>query len=383
MERNPSRERVDVVVVGGGQAGLATSHHLGRHGIAHVVLDAGDRAGATWRARWDSLRLFTPARYSGLPGLRFPAPPGSYPTKDEMADYLESYAERFRLPVRHGVRVDRLTRHGDSYLVRAGGSTVEAAHVIVAAGPLQTRAVPAFADDLDPAIRQVHAGDYRNPGQRRPGSTLVVGAGNSGVELAVEAAAAGHRTYLAGRDTGRIPPAAYAFGGRLFWFLATQVLSVRTPAGRRARPRILSGGGPLIRHSMRDVAAAGVERTPRVTAVSGGLPVVGDGRALEVANVLWCTGFGRDYGWIEVPGLVIEPGGMPRHDRGIVRGEPGLSFVGLPFQTKLASAFIGGVGGDAAYVVGHVASSLVSRPAGSPRPGAAGRDTWSAARARR
>jgi putative flavoprotein involved in K+ transport len=349
-------ERLDVVVVGGGQAGLATGHHLGRLGIPHVILDADARGGDSWRRRWDSLRLFTPARYDGLPGLPFPARPGSYPTKDEMADYLESYAERFRLPVRRGVRVDRVSRPGDTYLVRAGDRTLEAAHVIVATGAHQTRLIPPLAGDLDPEIVQLHAGDYRNPGQLRSGATLVVGAGNSGAEIAMEAAAAGHRSYLAGRGTGRIPPVAYALGARPFWFLANRVLSVATPVGRRARRRILGGGGPLIRLDMRQVLDAGVVRMPRVTAARDGLPVFEDGRTAEVANVVWCTGFGLDFSWIDLP--VVRADGMPEHDRGIVRSQPGLSFVGLPFQSKLASAFIGGVGGDAAYVVRQVAADL-------------------------
>jgi putative flavoprotein involved in K+ transport len=361
MDGSERREQVDVVVVGGGQAGLATSYHLTRRGIPHLVLDAGARSGDGWRRRWDSLRLFTPARYDGLPGLRFPGRPASFPSKDEMADYLESYVERFRLPVRHGVRADRLIRQGDAYQVRAGDLTVEAAQVIVAAGAFQTHRVPAFAGDLDPALRQLHAGEYRNPDQLHRGPTVVVGAGNSGVEIAVEVARAGHRTWLAGRDTGRIPPAAYALGGRPFWFVANRVLTVRTPAGRRARPRMLSGGGPLIRHSMREVHEAGVERVPRVTGARDGLPVLEDGTTVEAANVVWCTGFGQDFGWIDVPAIGRE--GMPQHERGIVGSEPGLSFVGLPFQSKLASAFIGGVGGDAAWVVDHVAASLRSKAA--------------------
>jgi putative flavoprotein involved in K+ transport len=361
-------EQVDVVVVGGGQAGLATGHHLGRLGISHVILDANARGGDSWRQRWDSLRLFTPARYDGLPGLPFPARPGSYPTKDEMADYLESYAERFRLPVRAGVHVDRVTRRGDTYHVRAGGRSLEAAHVIVATGAHQTRLMPPLARDLDPEIVQLHAGDYRNPGQLRRGATLVVGAGNSGTEIATEAAAAGHRTSLAGRGTGRIPPIAYALGGRPFWFFANRVVSVATPVGRRARPRILGSGGPLIRLGMRQVLDAGVVRVPRVTAARDGLPVLEDGRTAEVANVVWCTGFGRDFTWIDLP--IVGADGMPEHDRGIVRSQPGLSFVGLPFQSKLASAFIGGVGGDAAHVVRQVASSLRAR-SGGVRAGAA------------
>jgi putative flavoprotein involved in K+ transport len=355
-------ERLDVVVVGGGQAGLAAGQHLGRLGISHVILDANARGGDSWRRRWDSLRLFTPARYDGLPGLPFPALPATYPTKDEMAEYLESYAERFRLPVRRGVRVDRVTRRGDTYLVRAGDRTLEAAHVIVATGAQQTSLIPPLAADLNPEIVQLHAGDYRNPGQLRSGATLVVGAGNSGAEIAMEAAAAGHRTSLAGRGTGRIPPVAYALGARPFWFFANKVVSVATPVGRRARSRILGSGGPLIRLSMRQVLEAGVARVPRVPAVRDGLPVLEDGRTAEVANVIWCTGFGRDFGWIDLP--VFGGDGMPEHDRGIVRSQPGLSFVGLPFQSKLASAFIGGVGGDAAYVVRHVAAHLHARSRG-------------------
>jgi putative flavoprotein involved in K+ transport len=359
MDRTERSEQVDVVVVGGGQAGLATGHHLQRRGIPHVILDAGSRLGDSWRARWDSLRLFTPARYDGLPGLRFPASAGAFPSRDQMADYLESYAERFRLPVRLATRVDGLTRRGDTYQLRAGGRTLEAAHVVVATGAFQTRRVPAFADELDPGILQLHAGEYRNPAQLRPGPTLVVGAGNSGAEIAIEAARAGHPTRLAGPSTGRIPAAAYAFGGRPWWFLANRVLSVRTPIGRRAAPKFLAHGGPLIRLSVRDVLEAGVRRTPRVTGAGDGLPVFEDGRPAEVANVIWCTGFGADFGWIDLP--VTGPDGRPQHDRGIVRSEPGLSFIGLPFLSKLASAFIGGVGDDAEHVVGHVAAGLAAR----------------------
>jgi putative flavoprotein involved in K+ transport len=356
-------EEVDVVVVGAGQAGLATGHHLQMRGIPHVILDAGSRIGESWRARWDSLRLFTPARYDGLPGLRFPAPGGAFPSKDEMADYLESYAERFRLPVRLATRVDGLAKRQDTYVLRTGGRTLEAAHVVVATGAFQTRRVPRFARDLDPGILQLHVGEYRNPTQLRPGPTLVVGAGNSGAEIAIEAARAGHPTWLAGRSTGRIPAAAYAFGGRPWWFLANRVLSVQTPIGRRAAPKVLAHGGPLIRLSLGDVVEAGVRRAPRVTGAGGGLPVFEDGRPAEVANVVWCAGFGTDFGWIDLP--VVGPDGRPEHDRGVVRSEPGLSFVGLPFQSKLASAFVGGVGDDAEHVVRYVAASLEARSRGT------------------
>src|SRR5512143_999738 len=161
--------RVNTVVIGGGQAGLSVGHHLARHGVDFVILDASARVGDTWRRRWDSLRLFTPARHAGLDGTPFPAPPFSFPTKDEMADYLEAYARRFSLPVRHGVRVDRLTREGETYVVRAGDQVFLAPHVVVAMSNYQSPRVPGFASELDPAIVQLHSRDYRNPGQLRDG----------------------------------------------------------------------------------------------------------------------------------------------------------------------------------------------------------------------
>jgi putative flavoprotein involved in K+ transport len=352
-------EHVDVVVVGGGQAGLAAGHHLQRLGIGHVILDAGSRTGESWRSRWDSLRLFTPARYDGLPGMPFPAAAGSFPAKDDMADYLETYAGRYRLPVRRQTRATRLTRQGDSYRVHTDRGTLLAAHVIVATGACQTPLTPGLARDLDPSIRQLHAGEYRCPAELRDGPVLVAGAGNSGAEIAMEAARAGHRTVLAGPGTGSIPPAAYALGGRPFWFIANRVLSVSTPIGRRVRPKLLSQGGPLIRLTMREVIDTGVERAPRVTDSRGGLPVLEDGRGVEVANVVWCTGFGQDFSWIDLPGSVTNRGS--EHDRGIVRSQPGMYLLGMPFLSKLASAFIGGVGDDAEHVARTIASRLRRR----------------------
>lgn len=358
-------EKQQAVIVGAGQAGLATAHELAGRGVGLVLLEAGARVGDVWRRRWDSLRLFTPARYDGLPGSRFPAPAGSFPSKDEMADYLEAYARDGGLEVRTGVRALNLARRGSTYLLETTAGAIEASHVVVATG-YQGPMVPPFAADIEPGIRQVHAGDYRNPAQLT-GDVLVVGAGTSGVEIALEAARSGHRTILAGRGTGAVPPIAYAFNGRLFWFFANRIASVRTPIGRRMKPKVLTHGAPLIRLKMRDATAAGVERAPRVVRAEAGVPVLEDGSRIRPDTIVWCTGFARDYSWIEMP--VAGPDRRPRQTGGVADGEPGLYFVGLQFQTRLASALIGGVGEDARMVAATIARRLDQAAQPQPRPG--------------
>lgn len=351
-----SQKDVDVVVVGAGQAGLATSYYLNREGIDHVVLDGAGRIGDSWRARWDSLRLFTPANYDGLPGMPFPAPAGSFPTKDETAAYLEAYVEHYRLPVRLGQRVDRLSQQGSRYLLTAGGQTITASHVVVATGAHQTKRIPAWAGTVDGSTRQLHVADYRNPTQLQPGPALVVGAGNSGTEIAIELAEAGHQTLLAGNSTGHIPRVARTFNGLFFWFLANKIFSIDTPIGRKMRPQAQARGGPLISLTFKDVAAAGVELAPRVTGILEGRPVLEDGREVDVANIIWCTGFGHDFSWIDLPD--VRPDQLPEHDRGVMPSHAGLYFIGLPFHSKLASAFIGGVGDDAKNLVATIAARL-------------------------
>ena len=285
----------ETVIIGGGQAGLAVAYHLTRQRQSVVILDAGDRVGDPWRERWDSLRVFTPARYDGLPGWSFPASGWSYPTKDEVADYLESYAARFRLPVRTGVRVDGLTHSDDGYVVTSGRSRYEADNVVVATGGYQAPRIPEFATELDPDIVQLHSSEYRNAMQLRAGGVLVVGAGNSGAEIAVEAAA-DHPTWLSGRDPGQEPVRAGGLADRFltppFWFLLSRVLTVRTPLGRRVRRQLSGHGLPLARVRRKDVVRAGVERAPRVTGVRDGLPMLEDGTVLQPRTVIWCTGFG-------------------------------------------------------------------------------------------
>ena len=360
-------ERYDTVVIGGGQAGLTAGYYLARQGEPFVILDANERVGDAWRKRWDSLRLFTPASFSRLPGLRLPAPRRSFPTKDELADYLEEYAAHFELPVKTGVTVDRLTKTGDRFVVSAGERAFEAGNVIVATGAHQIPRVPAFAPELDPSIVQLHSSKYRNPSQLRPGYVLVVGAGNSGAEIALELSKR-HVCRIAGPKTGEIPvrhgtlPARVGF--RVFRFVGHGVLRVDTRVGRKLGPKFVSKGAPLIRTRLRDLAAAGVEHVPRVSGVRGGLPELEDGRVLEVANIVWCTGFRTDFGWIDLP--VFDDGGRPRHYRGVVESEPGLSFLGLVFQYSLSSDVLPSRGRDARYLARHIARRRRELPAAVP-----------------
>jgi putative flavoprotein involved in K+ transport len=351
---------VNTVVIGGGQAGLSVGYHLKRQGVDFVILDDRARVGDVWRNRWDSLRLFTPARYSGLDGLRFPAPPFSFPTKDEMADYLETYAQTFALPVRSGVRVERVSRAADGgFLVVAGGHRFHAQNVVVAMGHYQRPRVPPFARKLAPQIVQLHSLQYRNQSQLAAGDTLIVGVGNSGAEIAVETAA-GHKTWLAGPDTGHAPfrvdglAARLALSRLMLRVVFHRILSLATPIGRRVRPKALHRAAPLIRLRPGDLANAGVIRVPRVIDARNGLPVLEDGRVLDVANVVWCTGFDAGFSWLDLP--VFGADGEPQQDAGLVDKEPGLFFVGLHFLYAFSSGMIHGVGRDAARIARVVAA---------------------------
>ncbi len=353
-------ERHETVVVGGGQAGLATAYHLKRLGRECLVLDANERVGDSWRKRWPSLRLYSPAANDSLPGMRFPAPRYSYPSGLEMADYLEAYANRFDLPVRTGAAVESLERNGEGYVVTAGGRRIEADNVVVAAGLFTDPVVPDFAPDLDPGIIQLHSRDYRSPAQLQLGSVLVVGAAHSGADIAFEAANAEHETVLCGRSTGQLPfrvDSRFAqLGNPLMRFVAMHVLSMGTPIGRKLRPEIRSVGGPLLRIRADDLREAGVERVfERAVGVVDGKPVLADGRVLDVANVVWCTGFKNRYRWIHIP-IPMGEDGFPEQERGVVPGLPGLYFTGILFQYAFSSMLVLGAGRDAKRVAKHIVS---------------------------
>jgi len=356
-------QQLGTVVIGGSQAGLAVGYYLKQHALPFVILDENDRIGDAWRTRWDSLRLFTPGRYDGLPGMPFPGSPSSYPTKDETADYLAAYANTFELPVRTGVRVDRLLNAGDRFEVSWGNHTIFAENVVVATGAFNTPRVPSFARELDERIVQLHSKEYRRPSQMQKGTVLVVGAGNSGAEIAMELACH-HQTWLSGPDTGQEPARAGSHLDHLItplmWFAATR-LTVKTALGRKLRDHFLDPprGIPLGRVRRKDFGPAGIERVSRMAGVKTGYPVLANGRVLEVSNVIWCTGYAPNYDWIDFS--LPQHNGVPIHDRGIVDSCPGLYFIGLLFLYSLSSALVGGVGRDAEYIVDHIVSTRLSR----------------------
>lgn len=270
-----------------------------------------------------------------------------------MADYLQAYADRFDLPVRNGVRMESLTNEKGRYVLVSNAGRFEAENMVVATGPAQRPRIPAFAANLDPSITQFHSSTYRYPAQIPVGNVLVVGAGNSGAEISVELASSGRRVWLSGRDVGRIP---FGFGNRISWWFFDTVLTSDSRLGRKFKESGKGGGTPLIRLTPKDILRAGVERVPRVEGVVDGKPRLGDERVLDVDAVVWATGFGPDFGWIELP--IFGKDGYPVHHRGLIEKEPGLYFLGLPFQYTFTSGLIGGVGKDARHIAEHMRTAL-------------------------
>ena len=348
-------EHVDVLVIGAGQAGLAVGWHLRELGIrSFLLLDAGREVGHVWRDRWDSLRLFTPAEYDGLPGLPFPAPAGTYPTKDQVADYLRGYAAAFELPVRLNTRVTRLTRTGDTFAAHTSTGTVTARQVVIATGPFQTPVIPATARNMAADVVQVHSASYDNPNQLPDGPVLVVGAGNSGLQIAAELAASGARSVTVAVGT-RPPMLPQRFLGRdLFWWLTRLGLLAKTADSGLAR-RVRSKGDLVIGTRWRDLARLGVQVRPRLEETRRRTAMFADGTASEVAAVVWATGFRTDYSWLDIPGAVVD--GTVANERGITR-VPGLSVVGLPWLHTRGSALLGFVKDDAAWLADHIARQL-------------------------
>src|SRR5438093_3434949 len=346
----------DVIVIGGSQAGLAVGYHLAQRDLGFLILDAGSETGHAWRSRWDSLTLFTPAQYSGLPGLAFPLPKDTYPSKDDVVTYLQSYASAFDLPVRLNAKVTSLTQRDGAYLVRTADGEFTASQVVVATGPFQVPFVPPVAGDLDEAVFQIHSADYRNPAQLPEGGrVLVVGGGNSGFQIAEELAATRKVDLAVGKRAPSLPQRL--LGKDLFWWLSGigfMKVSTDSRLGRKLAKRdVLIGSSPRgLRHS-------GVTVRKRLASAARRRAVVDRGSEQEIDAIIWATGYRPDLSWIDVPGISDERGGII-HRRGVTEA-PGLFFIGLTWQHTRGSALIGFVGDDAAFIAGRVGSQLENR----------------------
>jgi putative flavoprotein involved in K+ transport len=354
MEGNgppPERDqRLNVIVIGGGQAGLAVAWHLAQRGLRFVVLEAASELGHSWRTRWDSLRLFTPAQYDALPDMAFPAPEDAYPGKEAVAEFLRNYAIAFDLPVQLGQRVTALSRIGDQFEVRAGDQVLRARQVVVATGPFQVPFSPPAGRGFDASVMQIHSADYRNPQALPPGPALVVGAGNSGLQIAQELAATRQVDVSVGEKAPMLPQRL--LGRDLFWWL-TRLGFMRLNTATRLGRRLQARGEFVIGTNRRRLKRAGVRFRPRLVNAAGQTARFADGSSLDVPVVIWATGYRSDYSWIEVPGVVT--GGHAMHRRGVT-DMPGLYFLGLPWQYTRGSALLGFVADDAAYLAEKIAT---------------------------
>lgn len=363
-------EHIETVIIGGGQAGLSTGYHLKKLGRPFVILDANGRLGDQWRRHYDSLVLFTPRKYDGLPGLPFPGDPTGFPGRDEVAAYIETYALHHELPVRTNTSVSGVTRREDgTFRVSIEGGDLTCDNVVVAVGKAGQPRVPSVAAELDPAITQLHSSAYRGVSDVPAGRVLVVGASHSGADIAYELAAT-HQVTLAGRDTGQIPGRPEDRRSQrvfpvMLW-MWNHVLTRRTPMGRRVMKALRAHGAPLLRTKTSDLLQVGVERTTaRVGEVRDGKPVLSDGTVLDPTSVVWATGFGHSFDWIEQ--LPLGEDGWPAEYRGEVPEMPGLYFCGLIFQYAFSSMVFPGIGRDAEYVAAGISARVAESAARAAR----------------
>lgn len=346
------RREVDVLVIGAGQAGLAMGYYLAKHSLTHVLVDAGTRIGEVWRNRYDSLVLFTPRCYSSLPGMAFPGEPDGLPTKDDVADYLEAYAARFSIPVELQTKVERLERTEHGFTAVTNRGVYQAKQVVVATGPFQQPFIPRLQGTLSDEIFQLHSASFRSPADLPDGSVLVVGGGNTGVQLAIELAQ-DRDVYLALGENRKYWP-LHVFNKSIFWWfdkLGILHAPITTKAGRwlSKQKDPVFGLGPQLQQYVRQ---GKIRLVPKVEAFAGREVRLQDNSSVTPDNILWCTGFVNDYTWIDIPDALDEQGNVI-HQRGV---SPilGLYFLGLPWQHCRNSALIGGVGQDAEFLAKEI-----------------------------
>jgi putative flavoprotein involved in K+ transport len=348
-------ERREAVVVGGSQAGLAIGYFLAQQGRDFTILEAAREPAATWRQRWESLRLFTSARYDALPGLAFPGDPDRYPGKDEVADYLTDYARRFELPLELGSRVSSVSRSNGAYLVELGERAIEAEQVVIATGPFQVPFVPPIAEGMGPEVVQMHSAAYRSPDDIPDGRVLVVGGGNTGYQIAEELSTSREVHISIGSPQKPLPQRI--LGRDLFWYLDKTGL-IRKAKDTRIGRRMQANEDTLIGSTPRGLRRCGVEFHPRAVDATGSTVAFSDRSEVDVRTVIWATGFRLDHSWIDVP--VFDAQGGVVHDRGVT-ASPGLYFIGLPWQHTRGSALLGFVKDDAEYLAQQIAAASTER----------------------
>ena len=360
-------ERHEVVVVGGGQAGLAIGHFLKQQGRDFTILEAADAPAAAWRERWDSLRLFTPGRRNGLPGRPFPGDPDHYPGRDEVVAYLTDYARDLDLPVALSSRVHAVRAADGGYLVELDDHAIGAEQVVIATGPWQVPVVPAIAERLDPSIMQLHSTAYRNPQQIPDGPVLVVGGGNTGYQIAEELVGT-HEVHLS-VGTRQTPLPQRILGRDLFTYLEALGL-IRAPVSSRLGSRLQKKGETLVGSSPRAARRQGIRFHGRTVDVSGREVQFGDATTVIPAAVIWATGFRLDHSFVDAP--VFDAAGALVHERGVTSAE-GLYFLGLLWQHTRGSALLGWVKDDAEFIAQRIAEVAQRRGAAAPRQQAVAR----------
>ena len=351
---------LDVLVVGGGQAGLVMGYHLKQRGLRFKILDAGPEIGDTWRRRWDSLTLFTSARYDDLPGMPFPAAADVYPSKDDVADFLKAYAERFDLPVQLDTSVTSLTLDDGHFFAETDGGTLAAKQIVVATGPFQVPFVPPIAKDFDQDLPQIHSADYRNPNSVPEGRILVVGGANTGCQIALELSRSHDVEISVGQRLPTIPQRPL---NRDVWWWGTKLGITRVTSSSRLGKR-LSQRDLVIGGGLRELRKLGVKIRPRLIGAEGSTATFEGGESSKFDAVLWATGYRLDHSWIDISGLRDEKGRI-KQERGVTP-VAGLYTVGLSWQHTRTSALLGWVTNDAEFLADRIGSSTSDE---APQPG--------------
>jgi putative flavoprotein involved in K+ transport len=343
-----SSNETEILVIGGGQAGLAMGYHLAERSLSFLIVDANPEVGHVWRSRWDSLRLFTSAEYNNLPGMQFSGTRGGYPGKDEIASFLQAYAEEAQLPIRLNTQVTSLAREGGTYVARTAEGEFRARQVVIATGPFHIPFIPAFSQDLDPELPQIHSAEYHNSDSLPAGKTLVVGGANSGQQIALELSESRPVEISVGEKLPTLPQRP--LGRDIWWWLTMMRVSritVESRLGKRLSQRdVVIGGG------LRELKRDGVVIRPRVVGGSGRTVTFDDGSSADYEAIVWATGFTVDHSWIEIPEIKDERGQI-RHVRGVTES-PGLYTVGMTWQYTRTSALLGWVGDDAAFLADQI-----------------------------